>query len=71
MADDINVTINNFYLYLTNLIPNVETQVMSNEATRKIIRYLLMNGIHNHVLYRIQLLNWILVLPNMSIVLNN
>ena len=35
MADDINVTINNLYLYVPNLIPNVETQVISNEATQK------------------------------------
>ena len=28
MADDINVTINNLYLYLPNIIPSVETQVM-------------------------------------------
>ena len=35
MADDINVTINNLYLYVPNLIPNVETQVMFNEATQK------------------------------------
>ena len=35
MADDINVTNNNLYLYVPNLIPNVETQVMSNEATQK------------------------------------
>ena len=34
IADDINVTINNFYLYVPNLIPNVETQVMFNEATQ-------------------------------------
>ena len=33
MADDINVTINSLYLYVPNLIPNVETQVMFNEAT--------------------------------------
>ena len=33
MANDINVTINNLYLYVPNLIPNVETQVMFNEAT--------------------------------------
>ena len=32
MADDINVTINNLYLYVPNLLPNVETQVMFNEA---------------------------------------
>ena len=34
MADDINVTINNLYLFVPNLIPNVETQVMFNEATQ-------------------------------------
>ena len=34
MTDDINVTINNVYLYVTNLIPSVETQVMFNEATQ-------------------------------------
>ena len=34
MADDINVTINNLYLYEPNLIPSVETQVMFNEATQ-------------------------------------
>ena len=34
MADDINVTINNLYLYVPNLLPNVETQVMFNEATQ-------------------------------------
>ena len=34
MADDINVTINNLYLYVPNLIPNVETQVLFNEATQ-------------------------------------
>ena len=34
MADDINVTINNLYLYVPNLIPNVETQVMFNEVTQ-------------------------------------
>ena len=34
MADDINVTINNLYLYVPNLIPNGETQVMFNEATQ-------------------------------------
>ena len=33
-ADDINVTINNLYLYVPNLIPSVETQVMFNEATQ-------------------------------------
>ena len=34
MADDINVIINNLYLYVPNLIPNVKTQVMFNEATQ-------------------------------------
>ena len=34
MAHDINVTINNLYLYVPNLIPNFETQVMFNEATQ-------------------------------------
>ena len=34
MADDINVTIHNLYLYVPNLIPNVETHVMFNEATQ-------------------------------------
>ena len=34
MADDINVTINNLYLYVPNLIPSVETQVMFNDATQ-------------------------------------
>ena len=34
MADDINVTINNLYLNVPNLIPSVETQVMFNEATQ-------------------------------------
>ena len=35
MTDDINVTINNLYLYVPNLIPSVETQVFFNEATQK------------------------------------
>ena len=34
MTDDINVTIDNLYLYVPNLIPSVETQVMFNEATQ-------------------------------------
>ena len=33
MADDIHVTIYNLSLYVPNLIPNVETQVMFNKAT--------------------------------------
>ena len=34
MGDYINMTINDLYLYVPNLIPNVETQVMFNEATQ-------------------------------------
>ena len=34
MADDINVTINSLYLFVQNLIPSVETQLMFNEATQ-------------------------------------
>ena len=34
MTDDINVTINILYLYIPNLIPSVETQLMFNEATQ-------------------------------------
>ena len=34
MTDDMNVTINNLYLYVPNLIPSVETQMMFNEATQ-------------------------------------
>ena len=34
MADDTNVTINNLYLYVPHLIPNVETRVIFNEATQ-------------------------------------
>ena len=34
MADDINLTINSLYLYIPNLIPSVETQLMFNEATQ-------------------------------------
>ena len=34
MADDINVTINSLHLYIPNLIPSVETQLMFNEATQ-------------------------------------
>ena len=33
-ADDINVGINNLYLFVPNLIPSVETQIMFNEATQ-------------------------------------
>ena len=34
VADDINVTINSLYLFVPNLIPCVETQLMFNEATQ-------------------------------------
>ena len=34
MVDDINVTFNSLYLYIPNLIPSVETQLMFNEATQ-------------------------------------
>ena len=34
MTDDINVTINSLYLYIPNLIPSGETQLMFNEATQ-------------------------------------
>ena len=34
MEDDINVTINSLCLYIPNLIPSVETQLMFNEATQ-------------------------------------
>ena len=32
------MTINNLYLYVSNLIPSIETQVMFNEATQKTYR---------------------------------
>ena len=38
MTYDINVTINNLYLYVHNLIPTVETQVMFNEATQNLYK---------------------------------
>ena len=38
MADDIIVTNNNLYLYVPNLTPSVETQVMFNEATQNIYK---------------------------------
>ena len=34
MADDIDVTVTNLYLYVPNLKPSVETQVMCNEDTQ-------------------------------------
>ena len=38
MTEDIDVTINNLYLYVPNLIPSVETQLMFNEATQNIYK---------------------------------
>ena len=38
MTDDINVTINNLYLFVPNLIPSVETQVRFNEARQNIYK---------------------------------
>ena len=35
MAEDVTVTINSLDLYIPNLIPSVETQLMFNEATQK------------------------------------
>ena len=34
MVDEIDVTINSLYLFIPNLIPSVETQLMFNEATQ-------------------------------------
>ena len=34
MTDDINVTINNLYLYVPNLLPDFETQEIFNEAAK-------------------------------------
>ena len=38
MTDDINVTINNLYLFIPNLLPSVETQLKFNEATQNSFR---------------------------------
>ena len=38
MADAINVTVINLYLFIPNLLPSVETQFMINEATQKIVK---------------------------------
>ena len=38
MDDDVNVTIKNLYLYIPNLIPSFETQLMFNEATQNIYK---------------------------------
>ena len=34
MEDDINVTINNLYLFIPNLVPSVGSQLIFNEATQ-------------------------------------
>ena len=36
VTDDINVTINSLYLFIPNLIPSVETQLVFNQATQNI-----------------------------------
>ena len=36
MNDDINVTIISLYLYIPNLIPSVDTQLVFNDATQNI-----------------------------------
>ena len=33
LDDDINLTFNSLYLYIPDLIPSVETQLLFNEAT--------------------------------------
>ena len=38
MTDDIKVTINNLYLFVPNLIPSIETQILFNEATQNIYK---------------------------------
>ena len=38
MDDDINATINSLYLYIPNLIPSVENQLLYNEATQNIYK---------------------------------
>ena len=38
MTDDINVTIINLYLYVPNLTPSVEIEIMFNEATQNIYK---------------------------------
>ena len=41
LQDDINVTINNLYLFIHNLTPSVETQLMFNEATQNNYKFFL------------------------------
>ena len=38
MDDDINVTINSLYLYIPNLMPSVETQLMFNEKFQNLYK---------------------------------
>ena len=38
MSDDINVTFNNFYLFVPNLTQSVETQLMFKEATQNVYK---------------------------------
>ena len=38
MAVDINATIINLYMYVPNLIPSLETQMLFNEATQNIYK---------------------------------
>ena len=38
MEDEINITINSLCLYIPNLIPSVETQIMFKEATQNIYK---------------------------------
>ena len=45
MADDINVTISNLYLFTHNHLPSFETQLMFIEATQNIFKISLMNFI--------------------------
>ena len=48
-ADDINVTINNLYLYVPNLIPSVKLKYCSMKLLKIIINYLMMNILQKDV----------------------
>ena len=39
MADDINVIINNLYLFVSNILPSIKTQLSFNEATQNIYKF--------------------------------
>ena len=41
IPDDIKVTINNLYIFVPNLIPTVQNQLMLIETTHKILRGIL------------------------------